>query len=448
MVGIPRPAGPAPQLPAPVLGRHAPAGHDRDGARARAQAHDRRRADDGARRHDPGPGPGPPAAADEETGTALILITHDLGVVAGMTHRINVMYAGFIVETARHARPVRAPVAPVHGRPAALDPAPRPGAREALLPIEGAPPDSARRPWAVRSPPRCAWRLDRCWRDNPQLAWCPASGRCVTRPAPTQRIASPATTQPGRGGGGRRPAGRCAAAACSDMAVGTGPDGPDVLLIDAEAARRRSDEALSPAPSAAGMTPWRPTARATRGGSMSARAPRHAAAAAPVARVPRRRAMHERRLPAALEVRQLKVWFPITEGLLIERHIGDVRAVDGVSFDARRGETLGLVGESGCGKSTTGRAIVRLTGRPRARSVRRRGHRRPRGRRAAPMRRRMQMIFQDPYATLDPAYDRGRAPSVSRWTSTTSAPGRAPRARPRAALDRRAQPRFRSPLSA
>src|SRR5438093_4856479 len=61
-----------------------------------------------------------------------------------------------------------------------------------------------------------------------------------------------------------------------------------------------------------------------------------------------------------LEVKDLKVWFPINYGIVIERHVGDVRAVDGVSFALRRGETLGLVGESGCGKSTTGRAIIRL----------------------------------------------------------------------------------------
>ena len=61
-----------------------------------------------------------------------------------------------------------------------------------------------------------------------------------------------------------------------------------------------------------------------------------------------------------LRVKDLKVWFPITEGIIRERHIGDVRAVDGVTFEMARGETLGLVGESGCGKSTTGRAIIRL----------------------------------------------------------------------------------------
>ncbi|HEY4753209.1 MAG TPA: ABC transporter ATP-binding protein, partial [Candidatus Limnocylindrales bacterium] len=61
-----------------------------------------------------------------------------------------------------------------------------------------------------------------------------------------------------------------------------------------------------------------------------------------------------------LRVDDLKVYFPLTEGLIRQHHFGDVRAVDGVTFDLARGETLGLVGESGCGKSTTGRAMVRL----------------------------------------------------------------------------------------
>src|SRR5215213_10127157 len=63
---------------------------------------------------------------------------------------------------------------------------------------------------------------------------------------------------------------------------------------------------------------------------------------------------------ALVELDDLKVWFPIHSGIVLDRHIGDIKAVDGVSFEIRRGETLGLVGESGCGKSTVGRAILRL----------------------------------------------------------------------------------------
>jgi oligopeptide transport system ATP-binding protein len=104
-----------------------------------------------------------------------------------------------------------------------------------------------------------------------------------------------------------------------------------------------------------------------------------------------------------LRVENLKVYFPIREGIILERHIGDVRAVDGVSFTLRRGETLGLVGESGCGKSTTGRAVLRITepsaGRIWLDGVDLAGLR---TRELNRMRRRMQMIFQDPYASLNP----------------------------------------------
>src|SRR5581483_3629896 len=61
-----------------------------------------------------------------------------------------------------------------------------------------------------------------------------------------------------------------------------------------------------------------------------------------------------------VEVEGLKVWFPIRSGVVLDRHVGDVRAVDDVSFQIHRGETLGLVGESGSGKSTIGRALLRL----------------------------------------------------------------------------------------
>ena len=109
-----------------------------------------------------------------------------------------------------------------------------------------------------------------------------------------------------------------------------------------------------------------------------------------------------------VDVQDLKVWFPITAGIVFERHIGDVRAVDGVSFKLRRGETLGLVGESGCGKSTTGRAIIRLNA-PTAGSITFDGVDLAglSGNELRRIRRRMQMIFQDPYSSLNPRMTAG-----------------------------------------
>jgi peptide/nickel transport system ATP-binding protein len=110
-----------------------------------------------------------------------------------------------------------------------------------------------------------------------------------------------------------------------------------------------------------------------------------------------------------VELDDVRVWFPIKSGIVLDRHVGDVKAVDGVTFSIERGETLGLVGESGCGKSTLGRAIIRLY--------------EPTGGRIAfdgqdittlresqlrPVRRRMQMVFQDPFASLNPRHSVAR----------------------------------------
>jgi oligopeptide transport system ATP-binding protein len=103
-----------------------------------------------------------------------------------------------------------------------------------------------------------------------------------------------------------------------------------------------------------------------------------------------------------LQVRDLKMHFPIYRGVF-QRQVGAVRAVDGISFDVFRGETLGLVGESGCGKSTTGRAILQLY-KPTGGAVDFDGANliTLRGEDLRKMRRKMQMIFQDPYASLNP----------------------------------------------
>jgi oligopeptide transport system ATP-binding protein len=108
--------------------------------------------------------------------------------------------------------------------------------------------------------------------------------------------------------------------------------------------------------------------------------------ATPVQAAPRRAPSDE----VLLRVENLKMHFPIRRGIL-QRQVGAVKAVDGITFDVRKGETLGLVGESGCGKSTTGRVFFEgedLTAQH--------------GEELRRMRRRMQMIFQDPYASLNP----------------------------------------------
>jgi peptide/nickel transport system ATP-binding protein len=104
-----------------------------------------------------------------------------------------------------------------------------------------------------------------------------------------------------------------------------------------------------------------------------------------------------------LETRGLEVHFPIKEGVLVERQVGAVRAVDGVDLSVARGETLGLVGESGCGKTTVGRAVLRLVEPTRGQVIFDGADITGwRGRRLRHLRRRMQMIFQDPFASLDP----------------------------------------------
>ncbi|MCX4988678.1 dipeptide ABC transporter ATP-binding protein [Streptomyces sp. NBC_00638] len=125
-----------------------------------------------------------------------------------------------------------------------------------------------------------------------------------------------------------------------------------------------------------------------------------------------------------LRVRDLKKYFPVKGGFPIRRTVGAVQAVDGVSFDVFPGESLGLVGESGCGKSTTGRLLTRLmeptagtisySGKDITRSTRRQ---------LAPIRSEIQMIFQDPYASLNPRQTVGTIISSPMEINNVNPPG-------------------------
>jgi len=107
-------------------------------------------------------------------------------------------------------------------------------------------------------------------------------------------------------------------------------------------------------------------------------------------------------MPPLLQIRDLKTWFPITRGIF-PRTVGHVRAVDGVSFDMAPGETVGLVGESGCGKTTLGRTVMGLEPRNAGEILLGGTPLWPdRHKETQPLRRRIQMVFQDPYSSLNP----------------------------------------------
>jgi oligopeptide/dipeptide ABC transporter ATP-binding protein len=113
--------------------------------------------------------------------------------------------------------------------------------------------------------------------------------------------------------------------------------------------------------------------------------------------------------PPLVQLEDVRVWFPIKSGVILDRHVGDIRAVDGVTLTIGKGETIGLVGESGCGKSTVGRAILRLY-EPTSGRVLFDGQdiTRLSEQQLRPLRRRMQMVFQDPFASLNPRHSIGR----------------------------------------
>jgi peptide/nickel transport system ATP-binding protein len=263
--------------------------------------------------------------AQRATGAALVLITHDLGVIAGVADRVAVMYAGKLVETGsvddtfyRARMPYTLGLL---GSIPRLDT----GSHQPLTPIEGQPPSLVNLPPGCPFEPRCPMRIEKCREIEPSLDPLAASGEAH-------------------------------AAAC-----------------------HRSGEIEQQDLKSTDVFP------------VPATTPEHLSTAAREAR------------PAVIDVRDLVKEYPIVKGVVLRRRAGTVHAVDGVSFDIRAGETLGLVGESGCGKTTTIVELLNLSRPMRGTIV-------VLGKDTATMtpderfatRRDLQVVFQDPMASLDP----------------------------------------------
>lgn len=255
--------------------------------------------------------------ARDVTGAAVLIITHDLGVVAEFADRALVMYAGRAVETAGvrelYADRRMPYTAGLLGSVPRLD-APR---GERLVPIPGAPPSLVTLPAGCPFAPRCPLALDQCRQSEPALT----------------------PVAPGH------------AAACIRTDQVTGRSAAEIYGVAIEPPTVDDDSESEP----------------------------------------------------VVRVRDLSKTFPLTKGVVFRRQIGEVRAVDGISFEVPRGRTLGIVGESGSGKSTTLHEILEMRA-PQSGSIEILGEdvaTLSAGRRRE-LRRDLQVVFQDPVAALDP----------------------------------------------
>ncbi len=298
--------------------------------------------------------------ARKVTGAAIVLITHDLGVIAGVADRVAVMYAGTIVETGTVDEVFYTPRMPYTLGLLGSIPRADAGEHQPLTPIEGTPPSMVSLPSGCPFRPRCPMRQDVCAESEPALL--PIEGRSVR-------------LQPDLHGGSDQPPPRLRRSAEAFAKA----EGPQLRTADHRSACHFRDDI-------------------ERQGLTS----RDIFAAPVPPESARARGARESR-PTVLAVRDLVKSYPLMKGAVLRRKVGEVRAVDGVSFDIREGETLGLVGESGCGKTTTIMEILNLE-KPVSGSIQVLGKDTASMTRADrfAIRRDLQVVFQDPMASLDP----------------------------------------------
>src|SRR5690349_7829179 len=293
---------------------------------------------------------------------AVILVTHDLGVIAGRADRVAVMYAGRIVETAATSVLFKSPRHPY--TEALFEALPEKAADgstiKRLYNIPGQPPDLTAPPRGCKFAPRCRYVQDSCRASEPELTDAGAGHlyRCFFPVGSVQEARDPETPF-----------------------VSVPPERPEVLGTPSTSAT----ELAAPTAAAAAAAD---TASASVVVTAEATTAELAVAAAD---------------GALLSVSHLVKNFAVTSGAVLQRKVGEVSAVADVSFAIPAGSTFGLVGESGCGKTTVGRLIVGLEkptagsivlgGRDRASLPRRERRRQARA---------VQLMFQDSYASMDP----------------------------------------------
>ncbi|WP_102345992.1 ABC transporter ATP-binding protein [Bacillus sp. Marseille-P3661] len=262
----------------------------------------------------------------KKTNTSIVLVTHNLGIVARYADRIYVMYAGEIVESGTTKEIFGNPRHPytiglMKAVPRLNDPKNRD-----LIPIEGLPPNLANKSEKCAFLPRCTFKTK----------------GCESKSAPPLIEADKGHKY-----------------ACYEDITN-----PTVKLAQEEVNTAKSE-----------VSPTIATERHTNKKKDSGK---------------------------ILEVKNLKMYFPVTNGLL-QRKVADIKAVDDVSFYIREGETLGLVGESGCGKTTVARTILRIYEPTEGNMIfKGKDITRMTSRQLQPLRRDMPMIFQDPFSSLDP----------------------------------------------